>query len=289
MDLARPAGQGLHGRGPARRLQPAGTELAPAGVCAGKLRAAAYEPFIQTIRAALRHAAGLRIDHVMGLFRLYWIPEGCSPAQGAYVRYPADDLLGIVALESRRAGALVVGEDLGTVEPGVRAAAGRGQHPLRPPALVRAGQPADYPSLAMAVATTHDLPTLAGLWTGADLAAQQAAGPPADEECRICGGIYRRLLGLPADAPVERVIEATYRLLGRGPVGDPAGLAGGRPGGRRAAQHAGHDDQWPNWRLALPGGLEALEAAELPCRIAKFLNRPVAAADHVPLREGDVS
>ena len=85
-----------------------------------KLRAAAYEPFIQTIRAAFRNCGGLRIDHVMGLFRLFWIPNGVPAARGAYVRYNPDELLAIVALESERAGAYVVGEDLGTVEEGAR-------------------------------------------------------------------------------------------------------------------------------------------------------------------------
>ncbi|MCC6417514.1 MAG: 4-alpha-glucanotransferase, partial [Gemmataceae bacterium] len=141
-----------------------------------RLRAAGYEPFIQSIRATLRRAGGLRIDHVMGLFRLYWIPGGSGAADGAYVRYPADDLLAIVALESQRAGAFVVGEDLGTVEEGVReqlAASGVLSYRL---VWFEDTPPAEYPAQALAAITTHDLPTVAGLWTRQDIRAQQERG-----------------------------------------------------------------------------------------------------------------
>ena len=79
-----------------------------------------YRPFRALIRAVLRHAGGVRIDHIIGLFRLWWIPEGAPPTEGTYVRYDHDAMIGIVALEAHRAGAVVVGEDLGTVEPWVR-------------------------------------------------------------------------------------------------------------------------------------------------------------------------
>jgi (1->4)-alpha-D-glucan 1-alpha-D-glucosylmutase len=147
-----------------------------------RLEAAAYQPFIATLRANMRHAGALRIDHVMGLARLFWVPEGGTPADGAYVRYPFADLLGLLALESHRHRCLVVGEDLGTVPDEVRAALG-GAGALSYRLLYFERQPsgefkspAEYPRQALVAATTHDLPTLAGWWTGRDLAVRAALG-----------------------------------------------------------------------------------------------------------------
>ena len=141
-----------------------------------KLRAAAYQPFRHTIQATLRHAAGLRIDHVMGLFRLFWIPRETEPSLGAFVRYPADELLAILALESTRAQAFVVGEDLGTVEAEMRDQLDA--HRLLSYRLLwfETEPPSGYPARALAAVTTHDLPTIAGLWSGADLQTQQELG-----------------------------------------------------------------------------------------------------------------
>ena len=117
------------------------------------------------LRAPLRcrHAGALRLDHVMGLFRQYWVPDGADPRRGAYVRFPWDDLLGIVALESERAGAFVVGEDLGTVEPFVRKELGRRNVLSSRVLWFEEGEPSRFPSRSMASISTHDLPT----WTGA--------------------------------------------------------------------------------------------------------------------------
>ena len=131
-----------------------------------RLRASGYRPLVDTLRAAMRHAGGLRIDHVMGLFRLFWIPPGASPADGAYVRFPASELLDILALESVRARAWIVGEDLGTVEDHVRSAlADRGVLSYRL-LWFEPRPPESFPRQSLAVCTTHDLPTVAGLWSG---------------------------------------------------------------------------------------------------------------------------
>ncbi|HXT59566.1 MAG TPA: 4-alpha-glucanotransferase, partial [Pirellulales bacterium] len=147
-----------------------------------KLRQAGYRPFVETIRATLRHAGGLRIDHVMGLFRLYWIPQGMGAQHGAFVRYRPEELLAIVALESQRAEAFVVGEDLGTVEPGVRER--MAEHGLLSYRVLwmEEGPPQEYPELAMVAVTTHDLPTIAGLESGRDLAAQKSLRLKPNEE-----------------------------------------------------------------------------------------------------------
>jgi (1->4)-alpha-D-glucan 1-alpha-D-glucosylmutase len=141
-----------------------------------------YAPFVAALRAAMRHAGALRLDHVMGLMRLYWIPQGGTPAAGAYVHYPFADLLGVLALESQRNRCLVIGEDLGTVPDAVRAA-------LAPMGVLsyrlllfekesdgRYRAPAAYPEQALVAASTHDLPTLKGMWLGRDLELREQFG-----------------------------------------------------------------------------------------------------------------
>lgn len=132
-----------------------------------KLRASLYAPFIAVVRAALTGMAGLRIDHVMGLFRQYWVPRGCSPVEGAYVRMPTDELLAIICLECERAGAFVVGEDLGTVQPEVHTAmAACGMLGTK---VWWFDQQVDrWPETSFASVTTHDLPTVAGVWDRTD-------------------------------------------------------------------------------------------------------------------------
>ncbi len=141
-----------------------------------KLVEAAYAPFIAALRSNMRHAGAIRLDHVMQIIRLFWLPPEKGPSEGAYVRYPFRDLLGIVALESHRNRCLVIGEDLGTVPDEVR-------EPLRDMGVLSYRllyfekdtdgsyiKPADYPEQAVAAVTTHDLPTLYGYWQGRDLA-----------------------------------------------------------------------------------------------------------------------
>ncbi|MCW2792432.1 MAG: 4-alpha-glucanotransferase [Nocardioides sp.] len=205
---------------PPDKLNTVGQDWGSPPLVPWRLRDADYAPFIASVRGTIAGAGGLRIDHVMGLFRLWWIPDGSPSSAGAYVRYPADDLLDIVALESHRARAVVVGEDLGTVEPGVREAlAERGILSYRV-LWFEEDEPAQWPSLAMAAVTTHDLPTVAGLWTGSDAEDLLASAdmPESDVRAGRAELLARlRRTGLPDTASVDDAVESAYRQLAESP------------------------------------------------------------------------
>jgi 4-alpha-glucanotransferase len=230
-----------------------------------------YAPYRDMLRTILRHAGGLRVDHIIGLFRLWWVPKGCGPAEGTYVRYDHEALIGILALEARRAGAVVVGEDLGTVEPWVRDyLRERGvlgtsilwferdgaRRPLRPEA---------YRDLCLASVTTHDLPSTAGYLAGSHITLRERLGlltRSAEEERAVDeadrAAVLAQLteLGLLGPDPTEReMVEALYRFL----TWTPARLLGvalsDATGDRRTMNQPGTDGtQYPNWKLPLADG-----------------------------------
>ena len=239
-----------------------------------KLRDAGYEPFVQTIRACLRHAGGLRIDHAMGLFRLFWIPLNAEPKDGAYVRSHPADLLSIVALESHRAKAVIVGEDLGTVEDETREQLAA-KHILSYRLLwFEKTPPSRFPERALAAVTTHDLPTIAGLWSGSDLKAQQRLGlsPNAAGTAGIRSRI-RRLTRSAETTSATAVIARVHEALSHAPSRiltatlDDAMAVEERPN-MPATTH-----EWPNWRIALPKPIESLKKSRLAAGIAKALGR----------------
>jgi 4-alpha-glucanotransferase len=243
----------------------------------GRLAAVDYEPFVATVRAALRHAAGLRVDHVMGLWRLFWVPSGGDPRAGAYVRNPGDDWLGILRLEAHRAGAWLVGEDLGYVEETARAEMARtGILGYRVSATMDA---ADFPEASLASFATHDQATVVGLLTGSDAADQDAIGKGYDRDA--AGRARTRLAtltGLDPDGPytaddLGRAIEAVHEELAASAslvvvaTLDDAGAVRERP------NMPGTVDTWPNWRLALPAPVAEVLDAPVARRIVEAFDR----------------
>jgi 4-alpha-glucanotransferase len=238
------------------------------------LREAGYAPLASLWRAALGHGGGLRIDHVMGLFRLFWIPPGGGPSDGAYVRYRGDEMLAVLAVESARSRAVVVGEDLGTVEPEVRSAladAGVLSYRL---AWFEEGPPEEYPAQALAAMTTHDLPTVAGVWSGDDAADQRAAGIEPDEAAleRLKGKLMG-LTGLGPDAPVEDVIVAAHERLARAPSALVAATLEDALALRPRPNLPGTTDERPNWSITLPVPLAEVFIDPLVSRVISALWR----------------
>jgi 4-alpha-glucanotransferase len=239
-----------------------------------RLRSAAFAPFIDTLRGCMTPGGGIRVDHVMGLWRLWLVPPGAEPSEGAYVTFPAKELLDILALESHRAAAVVIGEDLGTVEPEVRDELVRRAMLSYKVMWFEEEHPESYPPGSLATVTNHDLPTVAGLWTGTDLKEQKELGLEVNEPATEA--IVARLadqLRLDRQAPTSEVVRGAYRLLGDAPS---ALLTATLEDIFEVAERPnlpGTIEERPNWSLALPQPLEAIEQNPLAVEIAAALNR----------------
>ncbi|UDM53067.1 4-alpha-glucanotransferase [Cupriavidus sp. MP-37] len=236
---------GFHAGAPPDLYNPLGQDWGVAVFSPRGLRRHGYAAFLEMLRANLAHAGGLRIDHVLGLARMWLVPAGAPASDGAYLRYPLEDLLRLVALESWRHRAIIIGENLGTVPPELNAAlSARGvlgidvlwfQREARAPddAPGRPGEETDaaaflppqaWPADAVATTTTHDLPTVAGWWAGQDLAwrgrlqllapgetlAQAQAGRARERVAlwqALCeAGLCRGAVPAPQHAPLDAVL-----------------------------------------------------------------------------------
>jgi 4-alpha-glucanotransferase len=254
-----------------------------------RLREQAYRSFIHSLRANMRHAGALRIDHVMGLMRLYWVPANHAADQGTYVTYPFDDLLGILALESQRNRCLVIGEDLGTVPDEVR-------HALWVNKVLsyrilmfekdwQAGSfkpPSDYPPLALCASGSHDLPTLPGYWHEADLDLRETLElyPSAEigqqqrhlrqrDRTEILAALARENLleddfenpdKLEGNLSTELLI-AIQRFLARSPACLMMVQLEDLLGQKQQINLPGTIDEYPNWRYKIPFDIEDWRAS----------------------------
>jgi 4-alpha-glucanotransferase len=220
------------------------------------------------LRTVLRHAGGIRIDHVLGLFRLWWIPPGRSAAEGTFVYYPAEEMLGVLALEATRAGAIVVGEDLGTVPPGVREALHRNGILGSAVLYFQRGDegflpPETWAPTSLATIDTHDLPTAAGYLTDQRVPLYRSLGLLDDEqaaaESRQAAIERKELVALMlqeaviADgASVEELVVGMHALLGRSRCTLVLASLADAVFDRRQPNVPGTtDDQHPNWCLPI--------------------------------------
>jgi 4-alpha-glucanotransferase len=234
----------------------------------GRLAATAYRPFRQVVRAALEHGGGLRVDHVMGLFRLWWVPARHGAANGTYVSYDAEAMLRVLVLEASRSGAMVVGEDLGTVEPEVRAALDRagvlGSAVLwftREEDEVTPLPPARWRERAVASVSTHDLPTAYGFLADEQVRVRAELGqldrPVEEERARVRGERERLLAMMRAEglarpgAPDSELVLDMYLLLARTPSRAVLAMPADAVGDLRQPNLPGTRDEYPNWRLPL--------------------------------------
>jgi 4-alpha-glucanotransferase len=279
--------RGLSVGAPPDRFNPAGQDWGLTTYNPHGLIAEAFEPFRQMLRAAMRYAGALRIDHVLGLMRLFIIPHGLGPAAGAYLRMPFAAMLAVVAEESRRWNCVFVGEDLGTVPENFRQALWSwGVWSYLVMLFERRGdggfrKPADYPALAVATFNTHDLPTFAGWMSGADLGVKRQIGVDPgesdDERWRSRdallaaleastgsrAGRFDDVVSFLASTPARLVSVAIEDVLGEAEQINIPGTV----------------EQYPNWRRRWPVALEDLSGDERLHRIAAILAKAGRGSD----------
>lgn len=259
----------------------------------GRLAEAGYAPFRDMVRAVLKDSGGIRVDHVIGLFRLWWVPEGCTAAEGTYVRYDHEALIGILCLEAARAGAFVVGEDLGVVEPFARQFL-RERGVLGTSILWfewtpdgRPLPPEDYRELCLASVTTHDLPPTGGYLDLAHVDLRAELGlltRSVQEESelervaidKVTAALTERGL-VPEGADRDEILVGLHRWI----TATPARLLGvalsDLVGDKRIINQPGTEDEYPNWRVPLSDakgrllGLEEAQRVPLAARIAAVL------------------
>jgi 4-alpha-glucanotransferase len=281
---------GLSIGAPPDLLGPDGQNWGITGFSPHALQRTGFDGFVRTLRAALRHAGGIRIDHALGLRRLWVVPDGASPKEGAYLTMPMQDMLRLIALESQRARAIVIGEDLGTVPEGLRPAmdekAMLGMRVLwfEQDEDGRYLRPDAWQEDAAAMTGTHDLPTVAGWWRGRDIDWKWQLGRTSrardEEEDRAKRENERKLIweaftaakvtqdpepepqdSDPAVDAAVAYIGKTPSLLAILPVEDLAGLI-------EQPNLPGTIDEHPNWRRRLPDSTDVLLARpEVAARI----------------------
>jgi 4-alpha-glucanotransferase len=292
--------QGAASGAPPDAFNPKGQNWGLPPLIPERLRASGYQLFIDTLRANTPPGGMLRMDHVMGLFRLLWIPQGAEAARGAYVAYPARELLAILALESVRRRTLIIGEDLGTVPPRIRRELGKaGVFSYRVFYFERDGKchflpPEAYPAQAMATVTTHDLPTLTGFWQGRDLALKQSldlypearlaetdAGERERDHQFLLEDLQHRGL-LPDGALCEpgdggscppELREAVLEYLAQSESALMEVRLEEIFGAPEQQNLPGTRTEHPNWRIKLPLTLEQIKQSPEPARLAARLNK----------------
>ncbi|UFU05308.1 4-alpha-glucanotransferase [Ruania halotolerans] len=250
-----------------------------------ELAEAGYAPLRDLVRTVLRHAGAIRVDHIMGLFRLWWIPEGAPAGAGAYVTYDHEAMVGVLALEAHLAGAMVIGEDLGTVEPWVRDYLSErgvlGTSVLWFEQVDGRPRPAeDYRELVLATVTTHDLPPTAGYLAEEHVDLRERLGllsePVAQvrlaariERERMLEVLQERFL-LPQHPTERQVVEALHRYVAQTPSMLVGVSLADAVGERRAQNQPGTDTEYPNWKIPLADGGEQVVLVEDLAGNARF-------------------